>query len=424
MTTFSATTREDARLLDQADDLRSFRERFLHPETEGGQTRPYFCGNSLGLQPAATRADVEAELDDWAHLAVDGHREARSPWYTYHEQFRDPMARIVGAKPNEVVLMNSLTVNLHLMFVTFYRPEGRRRKVLMEAPAFPSDTYAVQTHVASRGVDPAEAIVTIAPRDGEHTLHSEDVLAKIAEIGDELAMVLIGGVNYFTGQYFDLAAITRAAHDVGATAGFDLAHAAGNVPLALHDWDVDFACWCTYKYLNGGPGSIAGCFVHERHGKDTSLPRFAGWWGNDPDTRFRMHLEDQFVARPDADGWQISNPPILSLTPLRASLALFDEAGMERLRAKSLQLTGFLEKMLDAGPQGWFEMITPRDPEQRGCQLSLRVIDHPRERFESIVGHGIVVDFRKPNVIRVAPAPLYTSFEDVWQFADAIASIS
>ncbi len=412
-----------ARARDAADPLRGWREKFHLPRREDGSPKRYFCGNSLGCQPVVARAFVEQELDDWARLAVDAHFDARTPWYSYHEVFRDAGARLVGARPGEVVMMNGLTPNLHLMMVSFYRPDGRRRKIVMESPAFPSDIYAIKTHLRARGEDPAETLITLGPREGEQTLRMDDVEAALREHGDEIALVLFGGVNYYTGQVLDMARIAATGREIGARVGFDLAHGAGNVALSLHDWDVDFACWCSYKYLNAGPGAIAGCFVHERNGRDIDLPRFAGWWGNDPESRFRMHLIDEFIAKPDADGWQLSNPPILAMAPLRASIEIFDEVGMSALVAKQRELVTYARTLLAARAPGWAEIITPDDPEASGCQLSIFVHDRPKDRFESLEAADVVGDFRPPNVIRIAPVPLYNSFEDVWAFVDALASI-
>ncbi|MBI4568635.1 MAG: kynureninase [Planctomycetes bacterium] len=410
-----------ARALDAADPLRGLRERFHIPSGPDGKPSAYLCGNSLGLQPKSARDQVEQELDDWKNLAVRAHFAGRRPWYSAHEAFRESGARLVGAKPGEVVMMNSLTANLHFMLASFYRPRGRRTKVLMEGPAFPSDTYAVKSHLACRGVDPAENVVVAAPRPGEETVREEDALALIAREGPRLALVVMGGVNFLTGQLFDLERLTRAAHQVGALAGWDLAHAAGNVVLRLSEWQVDFAVWCSYKYLNGGPGALGGCFVHERHGGDPALPRMAGWWGNDPATRFQMHLIPEFIPRAGADGWQVSNPPILSLAPLRASLAIFDEVGMDALRAKSERLTGFLTDLLDqVTPAGAVRVITPRAAGARGCQVSLRARGG-RATFQALAAAGVTCDFREPDVIRVAPVPLYNTFHDVWRFADALA---
>jgi kynureninase len=407
--------------LDAGDSLAGFRSRFLLPRDESGRPRAYLCGNSLGLQPAAVPERVQAELEAWSRLAVDAHFDAGTPWYSYHEVFREPGARLVGARPGEVVMMNSLTVNLHLMLVSFYRPAGARRKILVEGDAFPSDTYAVKSQLRFHGHDPAEALIVARPRKGESCIRTEDLLELIDRHGDEIALVLLSGVHYFTGQLFDIPAITRAARARGCAVGFDLAHAAGNVELSLHDWGVDFAVWCSYKYLNAGPGAVAGCFVHERHAESTGLPRFAGWWGNDPERRFRMHLEPEFEPRAGADGWQLSNPPILAMAPLRASLVLFDEAGLPALRAKALRLTAYLEDWVRHAGGDDLELITPRDPRARGCQLSIRVLRRAgRELFESLQGAGVVGDFRQPDVIRLAPVPLYNTFHDVWRAGTAL----
>jgi kynureninase len=422
-----ADGRAAARAMDAMDPMHRMRERFLVPPGPDGRPTAYFTGNSLGLQPQRVRELVNQELDDWARHGVEGHFRGRRPWYTYHEQVRDPLARLVGARPHEVVAMNSLTVNLHLMMMSFYRPEGSRRKILMEHPAFPSDTYAVKSHLGARGLDPAADLITVGPRTGEEGPRDADIIEAIREAGDELALVMLGGVNFFTGQVLDMPAITAAAHAAGAMCGWDLAHGAGNVPLHLHDWDADFACWCSYKYLNGGPGAVSAAFVHERHGRNTDLPRFAGWWGNDPDKRFLMHLQPEFHARADADGWQLSNPPILGLTPLIASLELFDEVGIDRLRGRSLRLTPYLRSLLEtsAAASGidWFEIITPAEPARHGCQLSILLKDRPKERFAALERAGVVVDFREPNVIRAAPAPLYNGYEDCWRLAAALASL-
>jgi kynureninase len=408
-----------ARQLDAADPLAGFRERFLLPVRPDGSPLIYFCGHSLGLQPKAVRALLEQELDDWARLGVEAHFRGRTPWYSYHECFRECAARLFGALPGEVVMMNSLTVNLHLMMATFYRPDRQRWKILIDEPAFPSDLYAVQSQIRCHGLDPAEALVTVRPRAGEHVLRVEDLEAELQRQGREIALVLLNGVNFFTGQWLDMERLMRAAHAQGCVAGYDLAHAAGNVPLRLHEWQVDFAVWCNYKYLNSGPGAVAGCFVHERHGHNGDLPRLAGWWGNDPATRFQMPAH--FVPRAGADGWQVSNPPILAMAPLRASLALFEEAGMPALRAKSERLTGYLQFLLDRLTAGAFEVITPRDPRQRGCALSILARDRPRELLEELQRQGVVCDFREPNVIRVAPVPLYNTFHEVWNFANILA---
>lgn len=417
-----------ARALDAADPLAGYRERFCIPRTADGRAIIYFCGNSLGLMPKAVREAVTAELDNWERLAVDAHFHGRHPWYPYHEQFRDPAARLVGALPHEVVLMNSLTVNLHLLMVSFYRPTPQRYRILIEDCAFPSDLYAVQTQLRHHGFDPAEGVLIARPRPGEHALRTADFESLLEREGRRVALVLIGGVNYFSGQLFDMRRITAAAQAQGCIVGFDLAHAVGNVPLALHDWNVDFAAWCTYKYLNCGPGAVAGCFIHERHARNVGLPRFGGWWGNDPKTRFRMHLNERFEPAPSADGWQLSNPPILSMAAMRAALGIFDEVGVARLREKSLRLTAYLQFLLDdacaatsgsARPK--YEVVTPREPEARGCQLSILVhTETPRRLQEDLQSAGIVTDFRPPNIVRVAPVPLYNTFHEVWRFANVL----
>jgi len=406
---------------DRDDPLSRFRDRFHIPLRSDGRPVIYFAGNSLGLQPKGVRERVLQELDDWAALGVDGHFRGETPWYSYHEIFRESGARLVGAQSGEVVMMNSLTVNLHLMMTTFYRPIGAKNKVLMVYPAFPSDTYAVKTHLRSRGVDPNESLIVAKSREGEQLLRDDDIESVITRDADDLALVLLDGVNYFTGQAFDLPCLATVAQRNGVVFGLDLAHAAGNIPLSLHGWGVDFAVWCNYKYLNSGPGAVAGCFVHEKHGKQSELPRLAGWWGNDPDTRFRMHLQPEFIPRLGADGWQVSNPPILSLAPVRASLDLFDEAGMAALRAKSEQLTGYLMYLIDGLSAEGFEIITPREPRRHGCQASIVVKDRARERFDALHAEGVVCDFREPNVIRVAPVPLYNTFHEVWRFAQILA---
>src|SRR5262245_33006430 len=341
-----------ARALDVSDPLSVFRERFHLPKRPDGRPQAYFCGHSLGLQPKAARALVERELDAWATLGVEGHFKDDAPWYSYHENLADAGARLVGARPGEVVFMNGLTVNLHLLLATFYRPTPERFGILLDAPTFPSDLYALQTHARHRGLGPARALRAVGPRPGEHALRTEDAEEVIDQYGSQIAVVLLAGVNFLTGQGLDVPRLTEAAHRRGCVVGLDLAHAAGNVPLALHDWGVDFAVWCSYKYLNGGPGAVAGAFVHERHGTNLDLPRLAGWWGNDPATRFRMQLEPNFVPGSGADGWQVSNPPILALAPLRASLELFDEATMPALRARSERLTGYMFDLLSTLPAG------------------------------------------------------------------------
>jgi kynureninase len=415
--TFSAGEKF-AQQLDAEDPLYSFRDRFHLPFGNNGEPLIYFAGNSLGLMPKSAKQIVEQELEDWAKLGVDAHLQAKTPWYSYHEPLREPAARLVGAQPIEVICMNSLTVNLHLTMATFYRPTKSRFKILMEDPAFPSDTYAIKTQIVHHGLEPKEALVLARPREGEFTVRTEEILDLIEKHADELAVVLIGGVNFFTGQLFDIPTITAAAQKHGITVGVDLAHAIGNVPLSLHDWNVDFAVWCSYKYLNAGPGAVAGAFVHERHATNTKLPRLAGWFGNDPKTRFRMHLEPEFIPVASADGWQISNPPILSMAPLRASLAIFEEAGMEALREKSIKMTSYLQFLLEDGGSGkLFNVITPREANERGCQLSIQAQEHPKELFGKLEAAGVKCDFREPNVIRAAPTSLYNTFHEVWRFA-------
>ena len=418
--TFSAD--EDfAKHLDAEDPLRGFREQFHLPLGKDGKPLIYFAGNSLGLMPKAAREIVDQELDDWAKLGVDANLDAKTPWYTYHETLREPTARMVGARPVEVICMNSLTVNLHLMMATFYWPTKSRFKILMENPAFPSDTYAIKTQIVHHGLDPKDALVLASPRKGEFTVRTEDIVDLIEKNADQLAVVMIAGVNFFTGQFFDIPAITQAAQKHGITVGIDLAHAAGNVPLSLHDWKVDFAVWCSYKYLNAGPGAAAGAYLHERHATNTKLPRLAGWFGNDPNTRFQMKPE--FIPVPSADAWQISNPPIFSMAPLRASLSIFDETGgMEPLRAKSVKLTGYLEFLLNNVGSKRYSVITPSDANARGCQLSILAQEHPKELFKELQASSVKCDFREPDVIRVAPTPLYNTFHEVWRFAEILGS--
>jgi kynureninase len=418
--TFSAGEKF-AQQLDAEDPLRSFRDRFHLPLGSNGEPLIYFAGNSLGLMPKSAGRIVDQELDDWADLGVDAHLKAKTPWYSYHETLRERTARLVGAQPIEVICMNSLTVNLHLMMATFYRPMKSRFKILMEDPAFPSDTYAIKTQIVHHGLEPKDALVLARPREGEFTVRTEAILDLLEKHADELAVVLLAGVNFFTGQFFDIPTITAAAQKHGITVGVDLAHAIGNVPLSLHDWNVDFAVWCSYKYLNAGPGAVAGAFVHERHATNTKLPRLAGWFGNDPNTRFRMHLEPEFIPVASADGWQISNPPILSMAPLRASLAIFEEAGMEALRQKSIKLTSYLQFLLENGGSGkLFNVITPREANERGCQLSIQAQEHPKELFGKLEAAGVKCDFREPNVIRAAPTPFYNTFHEVWRFANIL----
>jgi kynureninase len=410
-----------ARRLDGEDPLAACRRRFHIPAGANGEPVIYFCGNSLGLPPTTARAMIATELDAWERLGVDAHVKDETPWYSYHELFRESAARLVGAIPAEVVMMNGLTVNLHLMLATFYRPTATRRAILIEDSAFPSDGYAIRSHIRHHGLDPTDALVIARARAGEDLIRTEDLEALIAERGPEIAVVVMSGVHYLTGQVFDMERIAAAARRQGCAVGFDLAHAAANVPLRLHDWQVDFAVWCSYKYVNAGPGAPAGCFVHERHGRNKALPRLAGWWGNDPETRFMTHLGSEFVPRAGADGWQLSNPPIFSMAPLRASLAILDEVGMDALRAKSVALTGYLQYLIDRIPGGRIETITPHDPAARGCQLSLRIRDGARDLLTALGAGDVVVDFREPDVIRVAPVPLYNTFHEVWRFSRVLA---
>lgn len=413
-----------AQALDAADALNSYRNRFLFPTFTQKPVR-YFTGNSLGLQPKSTREKVNLELDEWAKWGVEGHFHGTNPWFKYHEFLTNASARIVGALPKEVVVTHSLTTNLHLLMVSFFQPNKAtgRTKILFEGKAFPSDLYALETQVRFHGLNPDTDLVGMMPREGEHVLRDEDILAKIAELGDTLALVMFGGVNYYTGQLLDMEAITKAGHAVGANVGFDLAHAAGNVSLKLHDWGVDFAAWCSYKYLNSSPGGVSGMFVHEKHANRPELPRFAGWWGYDKSTRFLM--EPGFKPMEGAEGWQLSNAPVLGMAAHWASLELFDEVGMDRLREKSDQLTGYLEFLLDELSAKYkdtchFEIITPRDKTKRGCQLSILLHGQGKELFNFISDEGVVADWREPNVIRVAPVPMYNSFEDVYYLAVAI----
>ncbi len=404
-----------AKAQDAADPLRAFRDEFLFPQHDG-KPAIYFTGNSLGLQPKGAADALKQELDDWARFGVEGHFLAKHPWYSYHEELTASTARMVSALPEEVVVMNQLTSNLHFLLVSFYRPTGNRVKILTETRPFPSDTYAFASQIAFHGGDPDRDLVEVQPRAGEHTLRTEDIVARINELGEELALVCFGGVNFYTGQAFDMAAITKAAHAVGAVAGFDLAHAAGNLHLKLHDWNLDFACWCSYKYLNSGPGSVAGVFVHQRNlGK--GLPLFAGWWGHDKAERFKM--DRTFKPMPTAEAWQVSNAPVFSMAVHRVALEQFDRAGISNLRAKSEQLTGYLafiiaEVAKETGSN--LEVITPNDPSQRGCQLSILAHGHGKALFNKLAERGVIADWREPNVIRVAPVPLYNSFEDVYRF--------
>ncbi len=408
---------EYAQELDQLDIVYPFRERFLFPKHEDRNVY-YFCGNSLGLQPKSVNYLMSMELDDWAKHGVEGHFRARNPWFSYHELFTERLAKIVGAERHEVVAMNTLTVNLHLLMLSFYRPTEKRYKILMEAGAFPSDQYAVESQVRMHGYDPADAIIEVAPKEGSYLIEEDDILQAISETDGALALVMIGGVNYYTGQYFDLKKITDAAHRVGAYAGFDLAHAVGNVPLQLHAWNVDFACWCSYKYLNSGPGGVGGAYIHEHHARNPKTPRLAGWWGNDEKTRFKM--EKGFIPKNTAESWQMSNAPVFNMVAHNASLDLFDKAGMKNLRDKSEKLTAYMEYLLEQVTHLPFDIITPKDKSRRGCQLSLLFHERGREVFDKLTEQGVVADWREPNVIRVAPVPLYNTYEDVYRFYEIL----
>jgi kynureninase len=400
--------------LDASDPLGSFRDRFHLPVGPNGDTAIYLCGNSLGPMPKAAADEVQEVLTQWSTLAVRGHHEGSHPWLTFHERFAPPLAKLVGAQSNEVVAMNTLTVNLHLLLTSFYRPAPIRHRVILEAGSFPSDRQAIASHIDWHGYSAENSLIEVQPADERGVWQTEQFISAIEEAGSSLALVLLPGVQYRNGQAFDLRAITRAAHSVGALAGFDLAHAVGNIPLQLHDDDVDFAAWCHYKYMSGGPGAVGGAFVHERHGSRSDLKRFAGWWGHDLATRFRMGPE--FCPTPGADGWQLSNPPILSLAPLAASLAMFMEAGMDSLRAKSHALDAFARELIHVRCQDRIDILTPTDPKSRGCQLSLRVAagrDAGRAAFERLSAAGVIGDWREPDVIRLAPMPLYTRFADV-----------
>lgn len=418
---------EFARQQDNKDPLKKFRKKFLFPKHKGKDAL-YFVGNSLGLQPVGVAANLKTELDDWAKLASEGHFDAHNPWYSYHEMFAKPLAKIVGALPEEVVAMNQLTVNLHLMMMTFYRPKGKRYKIVCEANAFPSDLYAVQTQAEIHGYKPEDAIIEIAPRKGEYLIRTEDILKAIKDNADSLALVMIGGVNYLTGQLMDMPAITEAGHKAGAYVGFDLAHAMGNVEMQLHKWNVDFAVWCTYKYLNSGPGAVAGAFIQQKHIKNQKLPRLGGWWGYDKNTRFLM--KKRFVPMQTAEGWQLSNAPVLSMAAHKASLDIFMEAGgMAPLRKKSIMLTGYLEYIISEinkkvkDKKINLEVITPKNSSERGCQLSIIAHGLGKDFYNAVTKEGVFCDWREPNVIRISPAPLYNSFEDVYKLGKVIEKV-
>jgi kynureninase len=417
-------TFEYAKSLDEEDSLREFRQKFFIPQ-HNGKDCIYFTGNSLGLQPKTVSQYVQQELNDWAELGVEAHFHAKNPWLPYHEIFPKQLSKIVGCMPDEVVVMNSLTINLHLLMVSFYRPTKDRYKIICEAKAFPSDQYAFESQARYHGFDPGDAIIEVKPRVGEHTIRTEDIISTIEQSNNQTALVLFGGVNYYTGQYFDIRSITEAAHKAGAYAGFDLAHAAGNVELHLHNHAIDFACWCSYKYLNSGPGGVAGVYIHEKHIADKNLPRFAGWWGYTKETRFQM--EKGFQPIPTAEGWQVSNAPILSMAAHKASLDIFEEAGMSRLCDKGRRLTGYLLFIIDAINSKYsnktIEVITPQNEKERGCQVSMLMLRKGKEIFNELSKQGVVADWREPNVIRIAPVPLYNTFEDIWRFGNIIEFI-
>ena len=403
--------------LDKQDSISFMQEKFYFPKRENGEKYIYLCGNSLGLQSKNTEDFVKQELEDWKKLGVEGHFHATNPWLPYHEFLSESYSKIVGSKVNEVVAMNTLSVNLHLMMVSFFRPQKLKNKIIIESDAFPSDIYAVESHLKHHGLDPSESLIKLRPRTGEFALRTEDILTEIKNNGDNVALLMLGGVNYYTGQAFEMDKITKEAHKHNIFVGFDLAHAIGNIHLSLHDWGVDFAVWCSYKYLNSGPGSVAGVFVHEKH-HDKDLQRFAGWWGHDKESRFKM--PDEFAPIKTAEGWQLSNPPILSLAAVRASLSIFDEVGMPSLIAKSKKLTSYLVFLLNQIKTDRINIITP---EQRGCQISLSVKDGNKNLFDQITSKGVIADWREPDVIRVAPVPLYNSFLDVFNFYKILEDI-
>tara|TARA_B100000945_G_scaffold308323_1_gene297918 strand:+ start:962 stop:2212 length:1251 start_codon:yes stop_codon:yes gene_type:complete len=410
-------TAEFASQLDKQDQLSSYRDEFFIPKDENGNELIYLCGNSLGLQPKRTKAYLNQELEDWAKLGVEGHEHAKNPWMPYHEFLSESYSKIVGGKKSEVVAMNSLTVNLHLMMVSFYRPNIKRNKILIEADAFPSDIYAVNSQISHHGYEPKDTLIKLSSREGESVVRTEDIEQVIREKGDEIALIMLGGVNYYTGQVFDFETITKLAHDKGILVGFDLAHAAGNIKLELHKWNVDFAVWCSYKYLNSGPGSLAGAFIHEKHHK-SSLPRFAGWWGHNKENRFKM--PDEFEPIQTAEGWQQSNPPILSLAAIRASLSIFDEIGMDALVTKSKKMTDYLIWLLKTIETNKVNIITPKE---KGCQISIQVKNADKKIFKIITKKGVIADWREPDVIRIAPVPLYNSYTDVYKFYKILDSV-
>ncbi|WP_282149230.1 kynureninase [Algibacter lectus] len=412
---------EFAKQQDQNDILKSYRDAFYLPKNKNGEPLIYMTGNSLGLQPKATKQYINQELEDWANLGVEGHFEAKTPWLPYHEFLTESMAHVVGAKPIEVIVMNTLTANLHFMMVSFYKPTKKRYKILIESDAFPSDKYAVESQLRHHGYDDKEGVVLWKPREGEELLNYDDLEAILEAQGDEVALIMIGGINYYTGQFFDLKRIATLGHKYGCNVGFDCAHGAGNVQLNLHDSGADFAVWCTYKYLNAGPGSLAGCFVHERHAHNRELDRFTGWWSHNKKTRFNMRGE--FDQLPGAEGWQLSNPPILSMAAIKASLDMFQEVGIEKLTAKSKKLTGYFEFLLNDLSEDAIKIISPTNPDERGCQLSIQVKNANKTLHNKLTEAGVISDWREPDVIRCAPVPLYNSFEDVYQLVEKLKTI-
>ena len=413
-------SREFARQLDKEDKLAVYRDEFIFPRVKGREVI-YFVGNSLGLQPKRAQSYVDEIMKDWAELGVEGHFYAKKSWWDYHERFSEKLAKVVGAEPTEVTVMNTLTVNLHLLMVSFYRPSGKRYKIICEEKAFPSDQYMISSQVRFHGYDPSDAIVEVRKREGEHNFRTEDIIQKIAEVGEECALVLIGGVNYYTGQVFDMEKITKAGHEIGAFVGWDLAHAAGNIELKLSEWNVDFAAWCSYKYMNSGPGNASGCFINKKYHNKKDIPRFEGWWGHNKERRFLM--EPEFQPEPTADAWQISNAPVLALAPYLASLEMFDEVGMPALIEKRNRIVAYLEFILheiDKEVESTFEVITPKKPEERATQLSVFLHGEGRELFKYLMEQGVITDWREPNVIRLAPAPFYCSFEDMYEFGQIL----
>lgn len=410
-----------AQMMDRKDPLGAYRQRFHFPPGVKKAEQLYFTGNSLGLQPKSVYDHIMQELEDWKNYGVEGHFHGKNPWFSYHHFFTEKVSRLVGANPTEVVIMNNLTVNLHLLLVSFYRPSAQRFKIIMEAGAFPSDMYVIESQVRHHGFSPEEAIIEVTPRKGEYGLRTEDIVAQIQAAGDELALVFFSGVQYYTGQAFNMKKLTEEAHKVGALAGFDLAHAAGNLKLELHDWDVDFAAWCTYKYLNSGPGGVSGVFVHDRHGLNPETPRFAGWWGHKEDVRFLM--QKGYIPEPGAAGWQLSNAPVITMAAHKASLEIFDEVGMEPLVDKGLKLNAYLQFVVEEAqrnnPKLEFEIITP---EERGCQLSILTNENGKALFDYLTENDVIADWREPNVIRLAPVPLYNSFQDIYEFGELLNS--